>query len=594
VILSKPRLAAALVLAALAVSLRAADEGWIIERFSSRYDIQPDGALDVVESIDVDFRGLSRHGIYRDIPSVVDFDAINNREYDITLSGVTAANGTAHQVEQLTEGFNRRFRIGDPKKEVSGKQTYRIAYRIQGALNAFPDHDELFWNATGPDWPVRMAAASVTVRAPAGSIQKVDCFQGPKGSTDRCGSRSTRDQATFTATRALEESEQLTIVVALRKGAVAEPRPLLVRKPRGIFEFFELTPLVGAATVFGLLIAVGGVGAIWWQIGRDRQSVALHTQSPDAPEERVPLFGARPIGVEFQPPDNIRPGQMGLLVDERADTLDVTATIVDLAVRGYLSIRELPKEGWFGKKDWQLDRLREADSNLLDYERLVLAGLFDSGTTRKLSELKNKFYDDLARAKKALYADSVQRGWFPRNPNSVRMLSRASGILAVIAGVGLTIMLGRESGDGLLGLPVVVGGTLLAMLARAMPRRTAAGREMMRRTLGFAKYIKTAETHQQAFAERANIFTAYLPYAIAFKCVDRWARAFQDIDLQKATAGWYAGSTAFDPHSFSSNVSSFSSSVSTVMSSTPGGSGGSGFSGGSSGGGGGGGGGGSW
>jgi uncharacterized membrane protein len=156
------------------------------------------------------------------------------------------------------------------------------------------------------------------------------------------------------------------------------------------------------------------------------------------------------------------------------------------------------------------------------------------------------------------------------------------------------IMLGRESGDGLLGLPVVVGGTLLAMLARTMPRRTAAGREMMRRTLGFAKYIKTAETHQQAFAERANIFTAYLPYAIAFKCVDRWARAFQDIDMQKATATWYAGSSAFDPHSFSSNVSSFSSSVSTVMASTPGGSGGSGFSGGSSGGGGGGGGGGSW
>jgi len=58
--LSKPRIAAALVLAALAVSLRA---GWIIERLNSRYEIQPDGSLDVLENIDVDFRGLSRHGI---------------------------------------------------------------------------------------------------------------------------------------------------------------------------------------------------------------------------------------------------------------------------------------------------------------------------------------------------------------------------------------------------------------------------------------------------------------------------------------------------------------------------------------------------
>jgi uncharacterized membrane protein len=128
-----------------------------------------------------------------------------------------------------------------------------------------------------------------------------------------------------------------------------------------------------------------------------------------------------------------------------------------------------------------------------------------------------------------------------------------------------------------------------------MPRRTAKGTHMMRRTLGFAKYIRTAEAHQQAFAERANLFTEYLPHAIAFKCVDKWAAAFQDIDLQQATGTWYHGATAFDASSLSSSVGSFSSSVSSAIASTPGGSGGSGFSGGgSSGGGGGGGGGGSW
>jgi uncharacterized membrane protein len=118
---------------------------------------------------------------------------------------------------------------------------------------------------------------------------------------------------------------------------------------------------------------------------------------------------------------------------------------------------------------------------------------------------------------------------------------------------------------------------------------------MMRRTLGFAKYIRTAETQQQAFAERANLFTAYLPYAIVFKCVDQWARAFQDIDMQAATAGWYVGQSTFNPGAFSSSMTAFSTSASSSISSTPGGSGGSGFGGGgSSGGGGGGGGGGSW
>jgi uncharacterized membrane protein YgcG len=127
-----------------------------------------------------------------------------------------------------------------------------------------------------------------------------------------------------------------------------------------------------------------------------------------------------------------------------------------------------------------------------------------------------------------------------------------------------------------------------------MPRRSALGLELTRRSLGFQRYLKTAETGQQAFAERANLFTAYLPYAVMFRCVGLWARRFQDIDLRAATAGWYAGRTSFDAQAFSSNMSAFSSSVSNVMASTPGGSGGSGFGGGSSGGGGGGGGGGSW
>jgi len=136
---------------------------------------------------------------------------------------------------------------------------------------------------------------------------------------------------------------------------------------------------------------------------------------------------------------------------------------------------------------------------------------------------------------------------------------------------------------------------VLSVVSGAMPRRTAKGREARRRALGFARYIRTAEQHQQAFAERANIFTSYLPYAIAMKCVERWARAFKDIDLGPATAGWYAGSGShFDAGSFSSNITSFSSSVSSAIASTPGGSGDSGFSGGSSGAGGGGGGGGSW
>ncbi|MGE4068835.1 MAG: DUF2207 domain-containing protein [Vicinamibacterales bacterium] len=586
-------LLAALALLVLAAAPLGADEGWVVQRLEIRYDIQPDGTVLAHEAIDVDFRGLSRHGIYRDLVTVVDYDAEHNRRYDIRLLGVTDADGEAYEVETTTGGALTRFRIGDPDRTVSGAQAYRLDYRLRRALNAFPDHDELYWNASGT-WPVTVSRTSVVVTAPPGAIDRVSCFQGAAGSTEPCDARVAGGQATFTATRPLAEGEQLTIVAGLVKGAVAEPEPLLVAKPRGFFGAFAVTPLTLGVLFAGLAAVIGGLGTLWWRVGRDRRYVSLHYLSQDGNEERVPLFGADPIVVEFEPPDGLRPAQMGLLLDERADTLDVTATIVDLAARGYLKITEIPKTGWFGSTDWRLDRLKPADAALLEYERIVLDGLFEDGASRTLSDLKQKFYTHLATAKKALYADALERGWFPRNPNTVRIVTRVVGVLLLPAGVAATLVLGIERGLGLVGLPLILAAVLTLMIAGAMPRRTAKGREAMRRSLGFARYVRTGETAQQAFAERANLFTAYLPYAVVFNCVEKWARAFKDIDLQQATAGWYAGSTAFDAHTFSSNLGSFSSSVSQAIASTPGGSGGSGFSGGSSGGGGGGGGGGSW
>jgi uncharacterized membrane protein len=131
-------------------------------------------------------------------------------------------------------------------------------------------------------------------------------------------------------------------------------------------------------------------------------------------------------------------------------------------------------------------------------------------------------------------------------------------------------------------------------LAHAMPRRTGPGREMYRRILGFRQYMTVAETDRQRFNEETNLFQEYLPYAIVYGCVDKWAKAFEGLENQPDTSSWYVSTHAFAPLAFSSSLQSFSSSMSSAIASTPGGSGGSGFSGGFSGGGGGGGGGGSW
>jgi uncharacterized membrane protein len=119
---------------------------------------------------------------------------------------------------------------------------------------------------------------------------------------------------------------------------------------------------------------------------------------------------------------------------------------------------------------------------------------------------------------------------------------------------------------------------------------------MFRRSLGFRRYMTVAETERQRFAEGANIFSEYLPYAIVMGCTEKWAERFKDLESVPGTNGdgWYVGQAAFAPLLFASSINNFSSSISSAISSTPASSGSSGFSGGSSGGGFGGGGGGSW
>jgi uncharacterized membrane protein len=576
---------AALVLFAAPV---AADDGWVVERFASDIEIQRDGRLLVTEAIDADFQLLSdRHGIFRDIPLRYrwDPDPTLVRRYEISVQSVRDANGRGLKYDTSESGANVRVKIGEADRLVAGKQTYRITYTVRGALNAFADHDELFWNVNGGDWAVPMRAVSATVHAAVDAFTSATCFEGPRGSTRACQSSVSPQRATFSATAALPTGQQLTIVAALRKGAIAVPAPILERREREMREFFDVTPwTVGAA----LAVMIGGLALVvsrWLAAGRDERER----------ETIVP---------EYEPPDDMRPAQVGLLVDEHADTKDVTATIVDLAVRGHLVITELPTSGFLGgHKDWSLKRTAGSaePAALQPYERTILEGLFALAAFQgsdevKLSALKEQFHATLAQAQRELYGDSVARGWFPADPQRVRQIYGGLGCLALVVAGALVFGLGSAFGAGLVGLAAIVPAVAVLAFAPRMPRKTRTGAELLRRTLGFRRYMEVAETERQRFAERENIFSRYLPYAIVFGCVEKWARAFSDIDATRATSSWYAGSSlgAFSAGDLSSNLSSFSDQVSSTIASTPGGSGSSGFSGGSAGGGGGGGGGGSW
>ena len=585
-------------LTALGAPPALADEGWVINSFAARIQIEENGALRIAETILVDFGNQRKHGIFRKIPVYYDFGDDMERVYDLEVLSVTDSGGRRWKYEVERDGKYLSIKIGDPDVTVTGVQSYVIDYRVQHALNGFADHDELYWNVNG-EWPVRTVTTEATVTLPGDGVRQVTCFQGAAGSLEPCRFSNTARAASFGTTRLLPEGEQLTVVVAMAKGLVPDPQFKLERKPREFAEFFEATPVTVGGSLFALVVSLAGLGWAWWRYGRDRRYTSVYYLTDNPNEETRPLLASDPIVIEYSPPDNLRPGQLGLILDETADTLDVTSTTIDLAVRGYLHIREVKTEGilggLFSKRDWELTRTEKDDAALLVYEQTVLRGLFDQGSPVGLSQLKNKFYKHLRDAKRQLYDDVMQRKWFVMRPDKARGLWVVFGVLLLTVGVVAMVLLGMFFGAGLIGLPLILAGTLLSVLAFWMPKRTAKGREALRRALGFRQYVATAETDRQRFNEAANLFAEYLPYAIVFHCVDKWARAFRDVDMQAATQTWYAGGFGFAAAQFSHDMQDFSSSVSSTIVSTPGGSGSSGFgSGGFSGGGGGGGGGGGW
>src|SRR6266508_2485727 len=385
-------LATALILAGVATPAAAAP-GESIASYDTRIQVSADGRMRIIETIVYDFGANSRHGLIRRIPATFRYA------------------GGGYQV----------LKIGDPGRTVNGKHTYAIGYTVRGGLNSFADHEELYWNVIGGEWDVPIEAGRAEITGPA-PVQRVACFAGPVGSRASCAEAVAEGATATVREPRLGEGRALTAVVAFPAGSIANPGPILVDR-HDFASAFRATPFtVGGALGLGLL-GVAAALAIAWRAGRDRRYVGmLPGLIPDvgqrAVEERKPLIGAPPVSVEFGTPYGLRPAQAGALIDERADIVDVTATIIDLAVRRYLHIRQLPTS----KPDWELTKLPKptrpttGDGKLRWYEGTLLHALFADGDRVRLSELKRTFAPDIAKVRKQLYADMVDRGWYRRSP----------------------------------------------------------------------------------------------------------------------------------------------------------------------------------
>lgn len=577
-----------------------------IEAYDVEVVLDESGSATFTETITYTFAG-AKHGIFRDIVVRQRCTDDDDRAYPFELLSVDSPSGAPDRftiehpspagggLRYVVDGSPiTRVKIGDPDLEITGTHVYVVRYRLKGVVNGFDDHEELYWNVIGNGWGVPITNAAITVRGP-GAVTGVVCYAGPTGSRAPCDdARIERGAAHFTD-GGLAPYEPFTVVAAFPPGTFDDVAPYL--RTRWSPGRALRPPAWALAASAALLVAVvGGWSFLAYRVGRDRQVSGSHVDVAFAPVgargRPVPFFADDVSPVEFVPPEGLRPAQVGLLADEVAHPVDVSATIVDLAVRGYLRIEEIERK--WRRDDYLLTRLEKDTSELLGYERLLLGELVSTpGASVKLSDLRNTFASSFRKVVDAIYDDAVERGWFHVRPDRVRRRWKLAGSMLLLASVGLAVVAFLKTQLVVLAVPLVVAGLLSSVGARWMPRRTPAGTGVLRRVRGFEEFIRDSEAPRARWAENNNIFSEYLPFAIVLRCADRWARAFEGLGKEAlGTADWYRGES-FSPLYVSSAMSSFSASAGTTLSSAPSSSG-SGGGGGSSGGGGGGGGGGSW
>lgn len=515
-----------------------------ISKYVDTIHVSEDGSARITEQITFAFTGAYQ-GIYRNIP--LDYPGPNGSNYSlfIKVQSITDDRGTKLNFEKSTSGGYLKLKIYVPGA-TDARRTVNIEYSVENATKFFDDHDEFYWNVTGNEWPVPIDAASATAFFPpntSGSL-RAQAFYGVYGSSDKAGSSVEGPSASFETPGPLPMRGGLTIDVYIPKGLLHEPSAL-TKAVRFVRSNPILSlPLWAFAVMFGL----------WWFKGRD----------PDPGRSVAPMYA---------PPDKMGPAEVGTLVDDSVNPRDITAVLVDMAVRGYIKIVEVQHKGLlFSSKDYELHLLkpREQWTDLTDYERAMLDRIFSSGgNMTRVSELRNHFYTVLPVMKSEIMGALKSRGMYTVDPNSAAGLWVLGALAVALPYVAAQVLKWTDFTNSM-GVTIVCGivaAVIIVLFGKQLSATSLQGARTRVEIFGFQEFMNRVDADRLKRMP-PDTFEKFLPYAMALGVEHRWAKAFEGIIQNPPT--WYQGDwTTFNTFYFINSLGSMTQQTSAAFVSAP-------------------------
>lgn len=541
---------------------------FVINNFNADYLLTNEiagGKLTTTEEINLTYSGQN-HGILRAVP--IYYKGWNTK---IKIRFVER-DGANEPYTTYQENDNLIIKIGDKDKTITGEHSYKIVYEQRHVVNFEGDKPEFYWDVNGTEWKQPFTSVNATLEVPEGALSNAEpkCFTGSLRSTDKnCVLQKKDNQIMFATTKPLKAGGNMSIAAEFNQGFFKKPSTA---------DFIKDYWVSFIGFIVGVLGAIG-VFVLWIRKGKDHSGKGV-------------------IIPEYKPPKGITPGEFGLLADYRVDSRDITATLIDLAVRGFVKIHEEKKKIIFiSNRKYKLELMKADFSKLKSHEQKLLNALFVTKAKNEIIEVDKINKVSMSKAVEDI-RDSLQKdltekyGYFEKDAKKLGTIMIVTGSILFFGSFFLLAYPGITLGGILLGITLILFGKI-------MPRRSHAGVEIYEKIQGLKMYMNTAEKDRlkmmqsvdRPYAEPSKTVDLYeklLPFAIAVGVEKSWTKQFEGVLSQ--TPDWYSGSSfrTFNSAVFASSLSGVNSSFGSSYTSSSS-SGGGGFSGGGGGGGGGGG-----
>lgn len=507
--------------------------GFTIENYDVLLNVNENNIVNVTENIKTDFYEDNHHGIYKFIPEWLEYTSKDGK----TIKRKSIINNLKSSEQYAIGNINKKkmIRIGSPSKTISGVQDYQITYDYDMGYDPYDGYDEFIFHLYGDYWNETIKKPTVTITMPKSiNLKNVHFFKDKERKID------VTDYMDFelnnNVLKAKYNTDKCEINCDLNNSLTVD-----IELPDGYFKNCNYNYDDSSLKVIFILFIILVIVFILWLIFGRNQKENIQT-------------------VEYYPPLNLDPAQMGYALYQSNNKKLIIALILNLTAKKYIKIIEhegkqyivnlcVPDENEeriFYENTLHMD-LKDLNFSNIDNlkgltvtEKIVYNNLFlnkninDFGNSILMTSICKQVYDELN--------DNFKSYIISKKSIIVQIIS----IILYLISYSLEIYnyFLAENLNPKYNIILYLSYILIALilfLTLLMKKKTYFGEEVTAKVNGFKEYLEKVEKEKlnTLVLENPNYFQDILPYAYILNVSKKWTEKFEDIVIENKIADFH-------------------------------------------------------